>query len=178
MRSFWWSQEIASSMVSASESLASARAHSAEILPFRRFAGAGGRPRGTRGTADRHGAGRALLGLRRQGGPVPLPKNWHARRRVASFALPESARDRRGAGDADASKAGAHDKKIARMRPRIVGDIQATSEGEIERPATRLNTPIATCERWRRTMSLKGIEPSSRRCGSQPVSRPNTKCMT
>ena len=39
-------------------------------------------------------------------------------------------------------------------------------------------TPIATWARWRRTMALKGIEPSSRRCGSQPVSKPNTKCMT
>src|SRR2546430_4756125 len=37
MRSFGSSHAIASLMVSASESLAPARAHSGEILPFRRF---------------------------------------------------------------------------------------------------------------------------------------------
>ncbi|GJE73120.1 hypothetical protein CHKEEEPN_4683 [Methylorubrum podarium] len=38
--------------------------------------------------------------------------------------------------------------------------------------ATPVTTPRPVCQRWRRTMSAKGIEPSSRRCGFQPVSRP------
>ena len=40
-------------------------------------------------------------------------------------------------------------------------------------PANSVSTPSAICARWRRTMLPKGIEPSSRRCGFQPVSRPD-----
>ena len=54
----------------------------------------------------------------------------------------------------------------------MVGDIQANSEGAIRKAAMPVNTPKAMCQRCRRTMSGNGIEPSSRRCGFQPVSRP------
>ena len=42
----------------------------------------------------------------------------------------------------------------------------------------RVMTPSAVCERWRRMISLRGMEPSSRRCGFHPVSRPKTICIT
>ncbi|MNR60589.1 hypothetical protein D3C85_1821070 [compost metagenome] len=55
----------------------------------------------------------------------------------------------------------------------MVGDIQANSEVAImkaEMPATMPSTVWVRC---RRMMSFSGIEPSSRRCGFQPVSRPS-----
>ena len=65
-----------------------------------------------------------------------------------------------------------------RMRPTIVGDIQSTSEGEISVAANSVMRPSTVCPRWRRAMLLNGIEPSSRRCGFQPVSRPDRICAT
>ena len=60
----------------------------------------------------------------------------------------------------------------------MVGDIQAASELEMMSATTSVRKPSAMCQRCRRTMSLNGMEPSSRRCGVQPVSRPNTICST
>ena len=72
----------------------------------------------------------------------------------------------------------AHDSGIDRMRPAMVGDIHTTSEGDSTPAASSVTKPSAVCERWRRTMAAKGIEPSSRRCGFQPVSRPERICST
>jgi hypothetical protein len=60
----------------------------------------------------------------------------------------------------------------------MVGDIQATRDGEIESPAISMTKPMPTWDLWRRTIDPNGTEPSSRRCGFQPVSRPNRKCIT
>ncbi len=70
------------------------------------------------------------------------------------------------------------DNGIARIRPAMVGDIQAASEGEINSAATSEMTPRITWSRWRRMIDLNGTEPSSRRCGSHPVSKPNRMCST
>ena len=59
------------------------------------------------------------------------------------------------------------------MRPTIVGDIHRNSEVAIMNAETPVRSPSTVCQRWRRTMSRSGIEPSSRRCGCQPVSRPS-----
>ena len=67
---------------------------------------------------------------------------------------------------------------MEKIRPKIVGDIQMTREGEISIAANSVMTPNAVCARWRRAMLLSGIEPSSRRCGFQPVSRPDRICAT
>ena len=67
---------------------------------------------------------------------------------------------------------------MERIRPAIVGDIQMMREGEISAAADNVMTPNAVCARWRRAMLLNGIDPSSRRCGFQPVSRPDRICAT
>src|SRR6202044_3717266 len=67
----------------------------------------------------------------------------------------------------------AQESGMEKMSPKIVGDIQTMREGEISIAADKVMTPNAVCARWRRAMLLSGIEPSSRRCGFQPVSRPD-----
>ena len=67
---------------------------------------------------------------------------------------------------------------MEKIRPTIVGDIQMTSEGEISIAANSVMRPSSVCARWRRAMLPSGIEPSSRRCGFQPVSRPDRICAT
>ena len=67
---------------------------------------------------------------------------------------------------------------MEKMSPKIVGDIQMTREGEISAAANSVMSPKRVCARWRRAMLLSGIEPSSRRCGFQPVSRPDRICAT
>jgi len=51
----------------------------------------------------------------------------------------------------------------------MVGDIQRNSEVAMRPAETPASRPSRLCQRWRRTMSRQGIEPSSRRCGCQPV---------
>ena len=55
----------------------------------------------------------------------------------------------------------------------MVGDIHRNSEVAIMKAEMPAKRPSTVCQRWRRTMSRNGIEPSSRRCGFQPVSRPS-----
>jgi DNA/RNA-binding domain of Phe-tRNA-synthetase-like protein len=66
-----------------------------------------------------------------------------------------------------------HESGIASNRPTMVGDIQRKREVAMRKAETPAKRPSRVCQRWRRTMSLMGIEPSSRRCGCQPVSRPS-----
>ena len=56
----------------------------------------------------------------------------------------------------------------------MVGDIQPNSDGAIMKADSPAKMPKSIWLRCRRTISPKGIEPSSRRCGFQPVSRPST----
>ena len=116
---------------------------------------------------------------RRRPAPVPPPARWRGRRSSGRRSPPASSAGRNGAGRRRSTSGRSPTTAgSARIRPAMVGDIHTTKEGDSTPAASSVTTPSSVWARWRRTMLMKGIEPSSRRCGFQPVSRPERICST